>query len=892
MKRRFTSILLFSALLMGGASTFVSCKDYESDTSYQVNGTIADQLKAQTDKLNNLIQLLDDVLKDANNATDVDNNINKIVFGKDANGNAITWDKAKEAVLESALASAKEEAAKAQAAAEQTSKDYTDQQIATLANEILNINKSLSDLKNAVEANKTELNSLISANTDAINELKEQMGNKVDQSTYNQFVEEVTYMIEQAETNSTMMYMSLQNQLSDLEENLNEDTNRIKALEEALDKKASSDDLTTLKTELENEINALNSKIDNIDHSVYAKASDLDDLKNIVETVKTQVEANAADIATNKAAIEAIQAELVNYATKDELNDKASALEAAFKAADTALESKIQAQIDEVNEKLNKLFNAMASMVTGIELQATSSPITGYENLSFLGVEAHILGAYYGKAEKNVTIGNESIYTDEWLIDETTGKNAGSIYVTINPSNIDFSGLTFKIVDSQGNEAPFTATAKKSDRVLKYGVSRASSNSNLYELEINLPADKISEAKTWTSEDASNLKSAAKNVLDKLRKPGTNRLNVADIASTIEQTFNNRLTAYGLQLKQEVENTNGTKTERYITSKLSLAATAIKPLSYTFLADNSTLKNLDLPSIPTLQSKLNFNNYKFNWTPIESIGDVKTSITLEGMPDLDNITINGSVIVPEITVQGDVKTKDGKTSLDVKKVGDNYVLDLTQLNAEAAVKIDDITIDKNNVKITIPQDKTQSYDVTIPMDEFNKIVDNINSQVGDMVANVNNAIDKVNGYCSTIDDNYISRVNSYIQKFENVLRKSNSLLQPTILYTTSTGSWNQLPTVEEAASYLKLDGGKASTVFVATSYTAEMLAPAYKKYVHVTSQPAGSTVSGSHLNEVVDGNVHKIGFEANKEGTYEITYEAVDYTGHKTSRKFYVKVVK
>ena len=29
-----------------------------------------------------------------------------------------------------------------------------------------------------------------------------------------------------------------------------------------------------------------------------------------------------------------------------------------------------------------------------------------------------------------------------------------------------------------------------------------------------------------------------------------------------------------------------------------------------------------------------------------------------------------------------------------------------------------------------------------------------------------------------------------------------------------------------------------------------------------------------------------------KEGTYEITYEAVDYSGFKVAKKFYVKVVK
>ena len=113
-----------------------------------------------------------------------------------------------------------------------------------------------------------------------------------------------------------------------------------------------------------------------------------------------------------------------------------------------------------------------------------------------------------------------------------------------------------------------------------------------------------------------------------------------------------------------------------------------------------------------------------------------------------------------------------------------------------------------------------------------------------------------------------------------------------MFYVTNVGSWGQLAREGVGASYLKLQGGKASTVFVASSYTGEILAPAYKKYVHVTKAPEGAHVTGVNLNKVINGNLHKIGFEADKEGTYEITYEAVDYSGVKVAKTFYVKVVK
>lgn len=55
MKRQLTSILLFSALLVGGASTFVSCTDHESDSAYNTSISLADAIakqKAELTKLN------------------------------------------------------------------------------------------------------------------------------------------------------------------------------------------------------------------------------------------------------------------------------------------------------------------------------------------------------------------------------------------------------------------------------------------------------------------------------------------------------------------------------------------------------------------------------------------------------------------------------------------------------------------------------------------------------------------------------------------------------------------------------------------------------------------------------------------------------------------------
>ena len=862
MKRQLTSILLFSALLMGGASTFVSCTDHESDSAYEVTGTVADSVKAQATKLKDLTNDLDFLLKGGKPSNkDVVNNLNQTIFGT-KDGKVITWDNAKLDVFKAAVDSAKVLAEKAEKAAN----DYTDTRVDSLAQVTIDLDQAISKLSTTVNSNKHELDSLISVNKNAITALDTKVDNYADQ---------LMQIIDGYQAGNTEMFNNLNNLYNDMDVRLQEDENRIAHLEDAVSKGAT-------KEYVDAQLALLNTNIEGNTTSI--------------EAAKTAIEQNKKDIAANKTEIENIKKELLNYATKQDLDNKAASLEKAFKAADKALETKMQTQIDDIKTKLNKFFNTLINILTGIELQATESPITGYENFSFLGAEAHILGTYYGTTAKPITLGEEKIAkANQVLIDETSGENAGVIYATLNPSNVDFTGCTLKVVNSQGEEAPFTATVVKSNRVLKYGVSRAS-NSNLYAIKINLNKKNLEAAKTWTSSDAAALKDVAKNVLDKLRQPGKTRLNIGDAASTIARTFNNRLTAYALQAEQKYEDANGKEQTRTITSKMSLAATAIKPVSFNFLADNETLKNLDLPSFPTIQSKLNFNDYKFNWTPIEGLGTVKTSVTLKDMPDIDNIKVklDGEIVVPKITADPKVWLVGKETVTGTVNEDGTVTIDFGQLGAKAEVNIGDVKVKPDGIKVTVDTSATKdmTYDVEIPMDEFNKIIDNINNQVGNMIGNVNNIVDKVNNFAETIDGQYITGINNYIQKFENLLRKSNSLLQPAMFYVTNGGSWGQLAREGVGASYLKLQGGKASTVFVASSYTGEIFAPAYKKYVHVTDAPDGAHVTGANLNKVIDGNLHKIGFEADKEGTYEITYEAVDYSGFKVAKKFYVKVVK
>ena len=838
-KRSLTNILLVSTLMLSGATTFVSCKDYDSDGVYD---DINDQVNK---KFEEIIEQQKKDLADINNKLA---NIKQCGCTEAAMKELIqkTIDENKAALNKGAV----------------------DAVIA----ELLKENSALNDAIAKSEAVHKLLVEIYGENGDA--GMKKQLDDL--QSDFNSAKAGWTEKT-QALTDSVKMALTLAQsdsiRLDELEEKVKNNRTDIDQLKEDYNK-LNNVTLPKLSGDLEQAKEDIITAKGVADEALQ-KANDLDrDLRALIETTKNDILEEVANKYVSKADLENLTLGTINKWYEE------SGIDNRF----TTIENNYKDLIASLTDFYSKL-------VTGVVVQGSESPVTGYVQTPF-GLEMSVMGAYYGKTSEGFEFGGERF--NKGTIISDSDSNTGLIFVTVNPTNVDPNCIDFKLVDSQGNEAPFKLTPVNTDRVLKFGVSRGinvNEKSGFYALQVKLDAADVDKAKTWTSADAADLKDAAKNVLGKLRHPKSSSLNIGDIASSIENVFNNRLTRYGVKATWKFKNEKGEWVTKSTVSGLNLAATAFKPLSYEFLKDGI---NVDLPRIPSLQSILNFNDYKFNWTPIEGMGNMKTSVTLKDMPDIDNIKVklDGEIVVPTPTVNTDIWLVGKETVKGTVNEDGTVTIDLGQLGANAEVTIGEIKVNPDGIKVTVDTSakKDMTYDVEIPMDEFNKIINNINNQVGNMIGNVNNIVDKVQGWSDKIDGQVITRLNSYIKKFEHLLTKSNSLLQPTMLYTAQNGSWNQLPNAKEAAAHLKLNGGKASTVFVATSYTGELLAPAYKKYVHVNG-PEGATVTGTNINKVIDGNIYKIGFEANKPGTYEIVYEAVDYSGKTVKRTFYVKVV-
>lgn len=790
MKRQVTSILLFSALLVGGASTFVSCKDTESDALYDSNGKVAEVIAKQAKDISDLA---DKLKKETEKRESEDQVLKNLII-----------DKATE--------------------------------IRNTADEALRLaqtNESkIGDLTGRVTTLEGQLSSLL------------ELSSKVDGLD-----SEVKRLQTQFESfrSCTCDFTTLNNNYETLKLKQKEDSMRIDAIERG-------------QTTLDAQIRSINATLERkVDQTTF-------------EDLKRQVEANERKISTNKADIDELRNNFANYVERSYLTDNyytKAEVDNDIKNASTALEAQISALETRLTTQLNSLFNAMANEVTGVILNRFYSPILGsYKDM--MGTEARFLGAYYGYAEDNATIGNEDISADDLLLDDAKD-NAGSIGVYINPANKDFSGLTFKIVDSQGNVTPFIATATKNEKVEHYGYTRAgevSTTPNYYLLKVSIDPNRLDEVKTWTSSDVESLKGVAKNILNKL-KDRSNNLNLTEIANTLYKTFNNRLTEYHLALEQEL--TDGTNNDLNVTiADKDFAATVIKPLSYKFLSGGI---NYDIKDIPTLESKgLYIDTSSLKWQDLNHIADINQTVKVD-VPDASTMTINGNKVHINASGELDWVDPNNKTKIeDLKGV---------------KVTVNNITVDAGAVEYNT---KKQAVTVTVSMKEFNKIIDQVNSQVDNMLGTVENLANKVNKFESAIDGNFINRVNNYIHKCNYWLDNANKFLQPA-MFATDGKNWVKLPTIASGATYVKMTNGKANVLLLPTSYTLEYLAPAYKKYITV-KDPSGATVTGENIGKVISGNIHKAGFTATKEGVYTISYDAVDYTGGKVNKTFFIKVVK
>lgn len=562
----------------------------------------------------------------------------------------------------------------------------------------------------------------------------------------------------------------------------------------------------------------------------------------------------------------------------------------AYEAADDAL----QDQIDALKRDINNILGTLKKQISGIIVQGTYSPVFGYGSLP-LGIQTNILAAYAGKAVADVqfpsamkSFDNRSIITEAdlaWLESNgmmpaseniTAGQllfndakgNAGKMFLTVNPTNVDFSGTDFKLVNSQGNESRIQlSTLEASNEVMTFGWTRGTkvgteSSNGFYEVEATIAKDDA--LKMQPDFDKAGFKSAVKSALD-----GQARLGVKEAARAL---YNSLQPVERFGVKAEWTDTIGA---RSVTSAFDVAAFSIEPLGFGFKLPSSKYTR-----IPTINSKVIAEKLHVNLT-VDPI--VITAQDKETGKYIFLVEIPMAIISNEGTFGG--YTVYPYTY--IKELENVYYLSGGYTAREGYAYID-----------FTPMFEEFFGQINARFIEFNKASDGINKTIDDAAAQVNS---------------YIDRANNWINRINNVLDNLGNAVQPVLIWSDgqNAGELGGFVSANYAVGTVVPKGGELA--LIPTSYSLELFAPAYKKSLIVTNAYKGgfSAQSGKDASLVdavkaVNADIKAKGFDVfsgtslknqyifNSKGyegiTFEIAYTAVDYEGKIAGRKFYLTV--
>jgi hypothetical protein len=195
-------------------------------------------------------------------------------------------------------------------------------------------------------------------------------------------------------------------------------------------------------------------------------------------------------------------------------------------------------------------------------------------------------------------------------------------------------------------------------------------------------------------------------------------------------------------------------------------------------------------------------------------------------------------------------------------------------------------------------------------DDINDLIDQINDGVSDVSKSIADLLNQVNEFNKMQDyidagieqmkDNMINGLNRYVTK---AYTKLNTLIVGRayrLFDVCLVGAQNGKVALISQSKRLPTKVSGTVTLFP-TSYTLELFAPAYKKFIAVTAvynadrtkadnmkSLIQSANGGTNMMKVIDGN-ETVKFSGQSGKIYQVSYAAVDYKGQMTRKKFYIQ---
>ncbi len=571
----------------------------------------------------------------------------------------------------------------------------------------------------------------------------------------------------------------------------------------------------------------------------------------------------------------------------------------------------LEAQTADLYDKLGLLQNSLNKYVSSVLIQGTDNPVFG--SFAFpANISSNVLAAYYGDVKDlkfptdepynyvdaqnalsakdlemmGVAAGNQyyngRVVSGMQADGTVAAGNAGTLYVTVNPNTVDATRATAILVNSQDSKSGvMLSPLAETDKVLNFGYTRATGN-GFYEAKATVTPSVVDEVSPRISyDDLKGLKNEIKDAVNAIRNKGN--VDITGLVYSVYSISSNILDAQAVKFPWSDTDIYGNTIERATYSQYSLAATAVHPLSFAFAKD---VHYDEFPGINKVE---------------DIIGDMFNKIE-DAIPTIDVDDVNIHIEIEDF-VFNPVELEEGSVMVNVdivdEETGKHYKqnIDLTDKVEEA-------------VNEALGSEGA-SEDVT---NYIKKVVDQLNDQVG----KINDIIDQlrdINEIGNKLDE-VEDKIYDYLSKGENLLLKfvnnANELLQPMMLAKTADSyvvlsRSASAPTKFRAAS-MTTDG----IILRPTTYSAEVLAPAFKKFVGVANvYKDGKSAQGGDANcqaalkaansssegfcTVQEGDWNKAQFKVSsqyKKGyVYEIVYTAADYSGKIVVKRFYIELV-
>lgn len=529
MKRKFISAMLFGALLIAPATTFVGCADYDDDIENlqgQItnNATTLDQLtKEKIQNVETEIESLKAANKQLQEALDKAKS-----EGTDADA----------ATLAAAQKLVEDAQAQLQAALDAVNGDITgingnissldarllaqdgrlksvesllaaDGKLTLAINDAQALAEKAYNLAEQTAATAEANKQAIKDAADNLKSIKESLEGQIN--TLSEKVNDLSKELAKQNADITAQINSLKSQLSDANEGISANGDKIK------ENKQKIDEIVGQLTELQNQINANKSKVETLESNYLSKVNELvagqnglktsiEGLKSANETVNQRLEsaegrldtiedliASLAKSSDVTSSIDQLRQEIeakIGKLNEEGKDDTVASLIAGINSSITSIQGdieRIDGEITKINGLIDVLFTDLSNLITGLIVQDYSDFNAVFAQVAKYNVTPNETGKTY---YVNNTTEQEAYFPykgatggDQRHINNyTVQQYCGDVYATINPNTVSFEGQTLDLRNSlDGTNPEYKLTKAEASKKL---ITRAAAKNGLYKFSV------------------------------------------------------------------------------------------------------------------------------------------------------------------------------------------------------------------------------------------------------------------------------------------------------------------------------------------------------------------------------------------------------------------------